>query len=117
MKASDRYFVKGVSCSLDGQPLRVGNLSVGGLFAATTHPPVPGQVVWLELTLESRPPFPVVGTVTWINGPQEPKAPDLPQGFGVKITRIAFPHKLAILDLLKRLKPLTRLAKTSKEES
>jgi hypothetical protein len=111
MKASDRYFVKGVTCSLDGHRLRVANLSVGGLFAATTHPPMPGQVVWLELTLGDRPPFPVMGTVTWINGHEKPKAADLPEGFGVKITRIAFPHKLAILDLLKRLRPVSRTTK------
>lgn len=110
MKASDRFFVKGVSCSLDGQPLRVANLSVGGLFAASPSPPMVGQVVWLELTLGQQPAFPVVGTVTWINDPQKPKAADLPQGFGVKITRIAFPHKLAILDLLKRLRPQKRSA-------
>ena len=111
MKASDRYLVKGVTCSLDGQSMKVANLSVGGLFAATALPPMPGQVVSLELTLGDRPPFPVLGTVTWINQADQPKVPELPQGFGVKITRVAFPHKLAILDLLKRAKPQSRTAK------
>lgn len=106
MKASDRYFVDGVECSLDGHTfMPVANLSVGGLFAATTHPPMLGQVVVLELSLRGRPPCRIVGKVTWVNDPEKPKGPDLPQGFGIKITEIAFPDKIAILDLLKRSAP------------
>ena len=101
MKATDRYFVDGVICELNGRAMRVANLSVGGLFAATEEPPMPGQFVSLELKLKERS-FTVLGQVTWINDPAAPRAPDLPQGFGVKITKIAFPDKLAILDLLKR---------------
>jgi Tfp pilus assembly protein PilZ len=102
MKASDRYFVDGITCALNGRAMPVANLSVGGLFAATDDPPIEGQVVSLELRLQARPPFTILGLVTWINRPDAPKAPDLPQGFGIKITRIEFPDKLAILDLLKR---------------
>jgi Tfp pilus assembly protein PilZ len=102
MKASDRYFVKDVTCSLNGNAMPVANLSVGGLFAGTDQPPMMGQVVELELTLLGHPPFRLFAQVTWINDPVKPKAPDLPLGFGVKITRIAFPDKLAILNLLKR---------------
>lgn len=111
MKATDRYFVRGITCSLDGQVLEVANLSVGGLFAAMAKPPGPGRVVRLELALDGRPPFEVTGTVTWINEPDKPKAADLPEGFGLKITRIALPHKLAILDLLKRHQPVLRISK------
>jgi Tfp pilus assembly protein PilZ len=102
MKASDRYFVNGVTCLLGEQEMRVANLSVGGLFAATEDPPMEGQFVSLQLRLGQRPPFTVLGKVTWINQPDNPKAHDLPRGFGIKITRIEFPDKLAILDLLKR---------------
>jgi len=102
MKASDRYFIDGVFCSLHGRVMPVANLSVGGLFAASEDPPMPGQMISLDLTLGRRPPFKVVGMVTWINQPESPRAAHLPKGFGVKITKIEFPDKLAILDLLKR---------------
>jgi hypothetical protein len=46
-----------------------------------------------------------VGTVTWVNTPIEPKAPELPPGFGVKIASIPLPAKLAILDALRRARP------------
>lgn len=108
MNASDRYLVDGISCRLDdGEAMPVSNLSVGGLFAATVRPPMLGQVVALRLSLPRREPFPLVGRVTWINDPSSPRAPDLPQGFGIKITEIAFPDKLAILDLLKRSRTRT----------
>jgi Tfp pilus assembly protein PilZ len=108
VKSSDRYLVDGVMCVLNGKPMRVFNLSVGGLFAATKEPPMPGQFVSLELHLKDRTPFAVLGQVTWINNPEAPRSPDLPQGFGIKITKIEFPNKLAILDLLKRSKSAVR---------
>lgn len=106
MKASDRFFVKDVFCRFDGEACRVANLSVGGFFVAHERPPAPGQFFELDLAFGTRAAFSILGKVTWINDPKKPKAPDLPQGFGVKITRIAFPDKLAILDLLRRSKPI-----------
>ena len=109
MKATERYFVDGVSCTLKGGPsLPVANLSVGGLFAATDRPPLEGQVLALAVTLGERPPFTIVGEVTWINDPQSPRAPELPQGFGIKIKQIDMADKLAILDLLRRNGTLSR---------
>jgi Tfp pilus assembly protein PilZ len=103
MKATDRYFVENVTCALKGgPPLPVANLSVGGLFAATDRPPMEGQVLALAVSLGDRAAFTVVGQVTWINDPQSPRAPDLPQGFGIRIQQIELPDKLAILDLLRR---------------
>lgn len=102
MKAEDRFFVDGVICTLDGVAMRVANLSVGGLYAATERPPMRGQLVVLEVALRDRPPFNVTGLVTWVNPPETASAPELPPGFGIKITKIAFPDKLAILDLLRR---------------
>ena len=105
MKANDRYLVEGVQCRLDGPPMPVANLSVGGFFVVSEQAPMPGQVVELELTLIGRPPFRMLGMVTWINDPAHPKAKDLPQGFGIKVTRISFADKLSIIDLLKRASP------------
>lgn len=102
MKASDRYLVKEIACILDGHELGVANVSVGGLFVATDRPPMKGQVLSLDLALRGRAPFRIVGKVTWINRPERPEAPDLPQGFGIKIVRIEMADKLALVDLLKR---------------
>jgi len=106
MKATDRFFVEGVTCTRDAsERMPVANLSVGGLFAATSTPPLKGQLVALDLSLAGRAPLRLMGKVTWVNDPARPKAAHLPQGFGFKITEIAFPDKLAILDFLKRLGP------------
>lgn len=107
MKGTDRFFLDGVVCTLHGNAMPVANLSVGGLFAATPRPPLPGEFLELELALKGRPPFRVMGKVMWINDPKAPRARNLPQGFGFKILRIALPDKIAILDLLKRASPGT----------
>jgi hypothetical protein len=46
----------------------------------------------------------VVATVTWINDGRDPKSKELPPGFGVRITQIGLPAKLAIVNALKRSK-------------
>ncbi len=104
MKPTERFFIDGITCRLDGDGLRVANLSVGGLFAATARPPLKGQVVRLALELGDQQSHEVVATVTWINGGRDPKAKDLPPGFGVRITQIGLPAKLAIVNALKRSK-------------
>ena len=103
MKATERFFVNGVVCRYDGRGLPVANLSVGGLFAATERPPLRGQVVSLELDLGDSHTHPILGTVTWVNNGNDPRAPELPAGFGIRITKIDFPAKLAIVHVLKRL--------------
>lgn len=108
MKGTDRFVVDDVFCALHGANLKVANLSVGGLFAATEAPPPLGEMLEMDVALKGRPPFRVLGKVAWINDPKEPKAPDLPQGFGFKIVKIALPDKVALLDFLKRASP-TRL--------
>lgn len=105
MQPRNRHFVDGVSCVLDGHAMRVANLSVGGLFAATElRPPEPGQLVILEMRLPRRDPFRVVGEVTWINEPRNPA--DLPPGFGVKITRMDSGDKEALQALLRSSDPI-----------
>lgn len=76
------------------------NLSVGGFFVATDRPPVLGQLVELSIKLPDREPFKVVGKVSWVN--RDERTRDLPVGSGIKITKIEFPNKLAIVDYLKR---------------
>jgi hypothetical protein len=105
VKASDRYAVQGVTCRLDGRVLPVTNLSVSGLYVASDRPPLSGQAVSLELVFDGKPSFAIVGTVTWVNTAIDPKAPELPPGFGVKIASIPLPAKLAILDALRRARP------------
>jgi Tfp pilus assembly protein PilZ len=102
LKASDRFFLDGIWCVVDGARLKVANLSLGGFFAATQRPPMKGQVLALDLDLPGEAPIRVVGRVTWINDPGKPEASGLPEGFGVKITEIGLAGKLAIVALLKR---------------
>ena len=102
MKASDRFPLDGITCIVDGERLTVANLSLGGFFAATQSPPMQGQVLALDLDLPGQAPFRVLGRVTWINDAQAPRAKDLPEGFGIKITEIGLAGKLALVALLKR---------------
>jgi hypothetical protein len=105
LKGTDRFVVDNVVCAVHGATLKVTNISVGGLFAATRSAPPLGELLEMEVALKGRPPFRVLGKVAWINEAKEPKAPDLPQGFGFKIVRIALPDKVALLDFLKRASP------------
>jgi hypothetical protein len=102
VKATDRFFLDGVSCLMDGRRMPVSNLSLGGFFAATPQPPMKGQVLALGLDLPGQPPIRVVARVTWINDLEQPRADGMPQGFGVKITEIDLAGKLALVGLLKR---------------
>ena len=105
MKGSGRFVVDDVVCAVHGAALKVANLSVGGLFAATQSAPPRGEMLEMDVGLTGRPPFRVTGKVAWLNEAMEPKAPDLPQGFGFKIVKIALPDKVALLDFLKRASP------------
>ena len=105
MKGTDRFVVDDVVCAVHGATLKVANLSVGGLFAATRSAPPLGEMLEMDVALKGRAPFRVTGKVAWINEAKEPKAPDLPQGFGFKIIKIALPDKVALLDFLKRASP------------
>ena len=102
MKATDRYIIEGVVCDIGGRELPVANLSISGLFLITDLVLMSGQHVEMMLRLPDRDPFPVTGVVSWTNDPAAPRAPDLPQGLGIRITRMALPDKVALLHLLKR---------------
>jgi Tfp pilus assembly protein PilZ len=107
MNASDRYQVQGAACMLDGQILPIANISVGGLFAVTDHPPMAGQVLSLQLTLPQQDPLPIQGQVTWVNGNGHARG-QLPCGFGIKITYISFVDKLTLLGYLRQSVPSRR---------
>lgn len=107
MKSSDRYLVPGAWCELDGARLPVANLSVGGFFVASPQPPMAGQTLAMRLQVDVRA-FSIVGKVTWVNRGPAPRNAELPTGFGVQITKIAFPDKLALLNLLKARTPAPR---------
>lgn len=106
LKGTDRYVLEGALCRLDGQVLHVLNLSPSGLFVAAEAPLPVGQRIELELALGGQPPFRVLGKVTWVNDTVSRKAPQLPCGFGVQITRIAPEDKLALQEALKHARAL-----------
>lgn len=103
MKATDRHFVDDVVCVLEGasELMRVANLSVGGLFAATKHPPEMGKLVTVELRLPRRDCW-LVGRVSWINEPTKHINASLPEGFGLMFTRVPADDQAAIRDVLRR---------------
>lgn len=104
MKGTDRYRVEGVVCRLSERPLPVVNLSVGGLFVASETPPPVGQSVTFDVSLPGRT-VALVGQIAWINERVNPRVKALPPGFGIKIVRIAFPDKMALLAFLRETDP------------
>ena len=103
MKATDRHFVEEVACVLEGanEIMRVANLSLGGLFAATKNPPPLGETVTVELRLPKHDCW-LVGRVSWINEPSRPINPSLPEGFGLMFARVPAADQAAIRDVLRR---------------
>ena len=103
MKATDRHFVDDVVCVLQGanELMRVANLSVGGLFAATKHPPALDTLVTVQLRLPRRDCW-LMGKVSWINEPTRPINASLPEGFGLMFTRVPADDQAAIRDVLRR---------------
>ena len=103
MKATDRHFVDDVVCVLEGanELMRVANLSVGGLFAATKHPPELGKLITVQLRLPRRDCW-LIGKVSWINESSKPINAALPEGFGLMFTRVPADDQAAIRDVLRR---------------
>lgn len=103
MKATDRHFVEEVTCVLEGahELMRVANLSVGGLFAATRNPPAVGEVVTIELRLPKHDCW-LTGRVTWINEPARPINGSLPEGFGMMFDSVPPASQAVIRDVLRR---------------
>lgn len=105
MKGVDRYRVRGVSCRVGDRRFEVVNLSVGGFFVATDEPLPKGESVRIELSFPRCEDVPVLGQVAWINERAAPQVKALPSGFGVKIVRISFVEKMALLAFLREVNP------------
>jgi Tfp pilus assembly protein PilZ len=105
VKGTDRYHIADVGCIFAGEPRRVNNLSVGGLFVETEIPPESGLVVSLQLNLPGGAEIPAVGRVAWVNHPTTRRCGWLPPGFGFQLQRISFTDKMAILACLRSAHP------------
>jgi Tfp pilus assembly protein PilZ len=106
MKARDRYYVQGVYCRVDGQILRVVDLSVNGLYAVTPSPPAVGETVILELQVTPKDAFRIVGQVSWVNLADRPSTSSLPEGFGLRFTRVAPADRDMLAEVLKGADPV-----------
>jgi len=98
VKSTDRYFVEGVYCIVDGETMRVVNLGPGELNAT----------LLMDLKLRRQEPFRVIAEVTWVNDPAQPTHHDVPRGFGVRFTRITAADGKAIIALLRHADPVLR---------
>jgi Tfp pilus assembly protein PilZ len=101
MRSKDRIALEDARCLLDGESLEVANLSLGGFFVATEKPLISGQVLALRLQVAGRD-IALFGKVAWVNEKDAPRRPGLPPGFGVAITRIELPDKVALVEILRR---------------
>ena len=81
--------------------MRVANLSVGGLFAATKHHPELGTMITVQLRLPKRDCW-LRGKVSWVNEPAKPINASLPEGFGLMFTRVPADDQAAIRAVLRR---------------
>lgn len=104
MKGSDRFALPGATCRVDNQDWPIADLSLGGFFViSSASPPLPGQMLSLELHLPGRAPLALRGKVTWLNGGAARPRANLPTGYGVQITRIDMAAKLVLVDILRRV--------------
>ncbi len=106
MKPRDRYYVQGVYCRIDGETMRVANLGVNGLFAVTSRSLSVGETVIVELQLSPKDSFRIIGEVSWVNPVGTPATPALPEGMGVRFTRMASTDKETLIEALKRADPV-----------
>ncbi len=102
MKGSDRFALPGATCRVDNHEWPIADLSLGGFFViSSASPPLPGQVLSLELRLPGHAPLVLRGKVTWLNGGATRPRANLPVGYGVQITRIGMSAKLALVATLR----------------
>jgi hypothetical protein len=62
--------------------------------------------VIVELQLGPKDAFRVVGQVSWVNLPDAPSTPSLPEGFGLRFTRVAPADRDTLVDVLKGADPV-----------
>lgn len=111
MKASDRFQGGPVraTCRCCGRVYDVLNLSLGGFFLAGESHPRIGETMRLEVELPDQAPIPVGATVAWTNEGDDRHAPELPNGFGVRIVTIDMVHKINLIHYLRRIEEQQRI--------
>jgi hypothetical protein len=105
MKASDRFSAGPVraTCACCGRIYEVLNLSLGGMFLAGESHPRVGHGLTIDVSVPAHPAFRVTVSVAWTNAGEEPRAPELPLGFGVRIQNIDMVAKISLLQYLRRI--------------
>jgi uncharacterized protein (TIGR02266 family) len=107
MKGSDRCHADDAYCTLRGQTLRVSNLSPGGLFVVSHHPPLPGDSLVIEVQLPRRT-LHVEGVVCWINPAEKPLTLSVPPGFGVRFSDVGPSDRRALSEYIRRADTVLR---------
>jgi len=98
-----RYsFATDVEFLQKGEPRRgiTADISKGGVFVAAPHDGMPDEPVDLAFTLPLEGESILVaarGRIAWENGPENPKKPNYPHGFGVEFTNIE-PKTVALIE-------------------
>ncbi len=111
MKASDRFQAGPVraTCRCCGRSYDVLNLSLGGFFLSGEAHPRVGETMRLDVVLPDEVTVTVGASVAWTNEGEERRAPELPMGFGVRITNIDMVQKIALIQFLRRIEEQQRI--------
>ena len=107
MKGSDRCHADDAFCTLRGQMLRVCNLSAGGLFAVSHHPPAAGDTLALDVQLPRRT-LHLQAVVCWINPVDKPVTYAVPPGFGVRFCEVDPGDLSALAEYIRRADTVLR---------
>jgi len=107
MKGSDRCHADDAFCSVRGQTLRVSNLSTGGLFVVSHHPPPAGDTVLLDVQLPRRT-LHFEGVVCWVNPAEQPLTHSVPPGFGVRFCDVDPTDRRVLSEYIRRADPVLR---------
>jgi hypothetical protein len=103
VKASDRFSTDRikVTCTCCGRDLTIVNLSLGGFFVEGQIHPRAGETITLDISLPGHRTFRANGIVAWINPQDRSRAPELPEGFGVRIQHLSLVDKIALINFLR----------------
>jgi len=107
MKGSDRCHADDAYCTLRGQTLRVSNISPGGLFAVSPHPPGAGDTVAMDIQLPHRI-LHLEGVVCWVNPTERPLTLTVPPGFGVRFSEVGPGDSRALSEYIRRADTVLR---------
>jgi len=78
------------------------NLSSGGVFIASDHPPKVDETVYLQIDLATaEEPILCQGVVTWHNHSDQPSHEEMPGGFGVQFASLKVSDLFALRNYIK----------------